>query len=108
MDDTQALKSQDVVEVILGDHKVHVPAGGLFDRYRMQTDLDEVAKDPRVAGAEFFRSQPKVEVQSKIGPTFTPNFDYAMSNARLTMMAPARDPTATTVRTRSVGNRART
>lgn len=90
MDDTQAARPEDMVEVTLGKRTVRVPAGGLFDRYRMQTDLDEVANDPRVAGVEFFRSQPKVEVQSRIGPTFTPNFYYAMSNARLTMIAPTR------------------
>ncbi|MEU3610391.1 acetoacetate decarboxylase family protein [Streptomyces sp. NPDC035033] len=88
MDDTQAADPEGTVEVTLGERMVRVPAGGLFDRYRMQTDLDEVAKDPRVAGVEFFRNQPKVEVQSNIGPTFTPNFYYAMSNARLTMIAP--------------------
>ncbi|AVI00227.1 acetoacetate decarboxylase (plasmid) [Streptomyces sp. WAC00288] len=90
MNDTQPAGPEDTVEVTLGERTVRVPAGGLFDRYRMQTDLDEVAKDPRVAGVEFFRSQPKVEVQSRIGPTFTPNFYYAMSNARLTMIAPTR------------------
>ncbi|RAF11060.1 acetoacetate decarboxylase, partial [Burkholderia multivorans] len=74
--------------VTLGNRTVSVPAGGLFDRYRMQTDLDDVARDPRVGGVEFFRDQPKVEVQSAIGPTFTPNFYYAMSSARLTMLAP--------------------
>ncbi|GGR50482.1 acetoacetate decarboxylase [Streptomyces cinereoruber] len=90
MGDTQAAGPQDTVEVTLGERTVRVPAGGLFDRYRMQADLDEVAKDPRVAGVEFFRDQPKVEVRSRIGPTFTPNFYYAMSNARLTMIAPVR------------------
>ncbi|MFF9627367.1 acetoacetate decarboxylase family protein [Streptomyces griseosporeus] len=90
MDDTQAARREDTVEVTLGTRTVRVPAGGLFDRYRMQTDLDEVAKDPRVAGVDFFRSQPKVEVQSKIGLTFTPNFYYAMSNAQLAMIAPTR------------------
>ncbi|MGW1202620.1 acetoacetate decarboxylase family protein [Streptomyces cyaneofuscatus] len=90
MGDTQAAETGDTVEVTLGERTVGIPAGGLFDRYRMQTDLDEVAKDPRVAGVEFFRSQPKVQVQSNIGPTFTPNFYYAMSNARLTMIAPTR------------------
>ncbi|MFF5635967.1 acetoacetate decarboxylase family protein [Streptomyces sp. NPDC012825] len=88
MDDPQAEKPRDTVEVALGERTVRVPSGGLFDRCRMQVDLDEVAKDPRVAGVDFFRSQPKVEVQSRIGPTFTPNFYYAMSNARLTMIAP--------------------
>ncbi len=74
MADMQAAGPQETVEVTLGERTVHVPAGGLFDRYRMRTDLDEVAKDPRVAGVEFFRDQPKAEVRSRIGPTLTPNF----------------------------------
>jgi hypothetical protein len=49
MDDRQASKAQDTVEVTLGERTVRVPAGGLFDRYRMQADLDQVARDPRVA-----------------------------------------------------------
>ncbi|MCM1013310.1 MULTISPECIES: acetoacetate decarboxylase family protein [unclassified Brevibacterium] len=75
-------------EVTLGSRTLQVPAGGLFDRYRMQPDLDEVARDPRVTSVDFFRNQPKVEVESRIGRTFTPNFYYAMSSARLTMLAP--------------------
>ncbi|GAB3854464.1 acetoacetate decarboxylase family protein [Nocardioides maradonensis] len=78
----------DVVEVQLGSRTVTVPKGGLYDRYRMDTDLDEVAKDPRVPGVDFFRSLPKTEVQSAIGPTRSPNFYYAMSKAQLTYLAP--------------------
>ncbi|RPK61360.1 hypothetical protein EES42_31895 [Streptomyces sp. ADI95-17] len=51
-----------------------VPRDGLYDRYRMDTDLDEVARDPRVSGADFFRQLPKTRVDSRIGPTLTPNF----------------------------------
>lgn len=80
----------DVVEVQLGDRMVSVPKGGLYDRYRMDTDLDEVAKDPRVASVDFFRTLPKTQVQSAIGPTRTPNFYYAMSKAQLTYVAPTR------------------
>ncbi|MFC9473053.1 acetoacetate decarboxylase family protein [Nocardia sp. NPDC056952] len=81
---------QDTVEVDLGGHTVHVPKGGLYDRYRMDTDLDEVARDPRVSGVDFFRKLPKTKVDSPIGPTYTPNFYYRMSNARLTMLARSR------------------
>lgn len=77
------------VEVDLGGRTVEVPAGGLFDRYRMDTPLDEVAADPRVPGVDFFRTLPKTQVESPIGPTRTPNFYYAMSSARLTMLAPS-------------------
>lgn len=78
----------DTVEVQLGNRTVSVPKGGLYDRYRMDTDLDEVAEDPRVKSVDFFRALPKTEVQSVIGPTRTPNFYYAMSKAQLTYVAP--------------------
>ncbi|MFT4081360.1 MAG: acetoacetate decarboxylase family protein [Nocardioides sp.] len=85
---SKAAPNKDVVEVDLGGRTVTVPKGGLFDRYRMDTDLDEVAKDPRVRSVEFFRTLSKTEVQSTIGPTRTPNFYYAMSKAQLTYLAP--------------------
>ncbi|TWS24990.1 acetoacetate decarboxylase [Tsukamurella sputi] len=78
----------DTVEVDLGGRTVEVPKNGLYDRYRMDTPLDEVAQDPRVPGVDFFRTLPKTRVDSPIGPTRTPNFYYAMSSARLTMLAP--------------------
>ena len=59
------------VEVDLGGHLVTVPEGGLFDRYRMNTDLNEVARDPRVSSVDFFRRLPKNEVDSAIGPTLS-------------------------------------
>lgn len=80
----------DRVEVALGARTVTVPKGGLYDIYRMDTDLDVVAADPRVPGVDFFRTLPKTEVQSAIGPTRTPNFYYAMSKAQLTYLAPTR------------------
>lgn len=61
----------DTVEVDLGGHRVTVPKGGLFDRYRMATDLDEIARDPRVSSVDFFRRLPKTRVDSAIGPTLT-------------------------------------
>lgn len=75
------------VEVDLGGHLVTVPKGGLYDRFRMDTDLDEVAGDPRVSGVDFFRQLPKTRVESPIGPTLTPNYYYRISTARLTMAA---------------------
>ncbi|NHN57303.1 acetoacetate decarboxylase family protein [Calidifontibacter sp. DB0510] len=74
--------------VDLGGHQVDVPSGGFFDRYRMRPDLDAIAADPRVPGVDFFRTQPKTHVDTPIGPTWTPNFYYAISTARLTMLAP--------------------
>lgn len=90
MTPSKAEPEKDVVEVDLGGRRVAVPKGGLFDRYRMDTDLDEVARDPRVRSVDFFRTLPKTEVQSAIGPTRTPNFYYAMSKAQVTYLAPSR------------------
>ncbi|OMC31208.1 acetoacetate decarboxylase [Mycobacterium sp. GA-1841] len=80
--------AEDVVEVEFGERKVTVPRGGLYDRYRMDADLDVVAADPRVRSVDFFRTLPKTQVQSAIGPTRTPNFYYAMSKAQITYLAP--------------------
>ncbi|WP_063001681.1 acetoacetate decarboxylase family protein [Nocardia mikamii] len=80
----------ETVEIDLGGRTVTVPKGGLYDRYRMKTDLDAVARDPRVSSVDFFRRLPKTAVESRIGPTLTPNFYYRMSNARLTMLARSR------------------
>ncbi|WP_405638006.1 acetoacetate decarboxylase family protein [Streptomyces sp. NBC_00056] len=84
------LSEQETVKVDLGGRTVTVPKGGLYDRYRMDTDLDEVARDPRVSGVGFFRELPKTKVDSPIGATLTPNFYYRVSTARLTMLAPSR------------------
>ena len=86
-----ASTQQDTVEVDLGGHLVSVPKGGLYDRYRMDTDLDEVAADPRVSSVDFFRRLPKTRVDSPIGSTLTPNFYYRISTARLVMLARTKD-----------------
>ncbi|WP_411082318.1 acetoacetate decarboxylase family protein [Streptomyces sp. cmx-18-6] len=83
-------KDKDTVKVDLGGREVTVPKGGLYDRYRMNPDLDAIARDPRVSGVDFFRQLPKIKVDSPIGPTLTPNFYYTISTARLTMLAPSR------------------
>lgn len=79
----------DTVSFELGDRTVSVPKGGLYDRYRMQPDLDAIEADPRVRDVDFFRGLSKTKVDSPIGETWTPNFYYAMSSARLTMLAPS-------------------
>ncbi|MFF6791835.1 acetoacetate decarboxylase family protein [Streptomyces filamentosus] len=81
---------KDTVKVTLGSREVTVPKGGLYDRYRMNPDLDEIARDPRVRSVDFFRRLPKTKVDSPIGPTLTPNFYYTISTARLTMVAPSK------------------
>ncbi|MYV37856.1 acetoacetate decarboxylase, partial [Streptomyces sp. SID1328] len=52
----------ETVKVDLGGRSVPVLKGGLYDRYRMDTDLDAVARDPRVSGVDFFRKLPKTKV----------------------------------------------
>jgi hypothetical protein len=81
---------RETVEVDLGSRRVRVPKDGLYDRYRMDTDLDEVARDPRVSGVQFFRRLTKTKVESRIGPTLTPNFYYRICTARLVMLARSR------------------
>ncbi|SEB96779.1 Acetoacetate decarboxylase (ADC) [Streptomyces sp. 2231.1] len=81
---------QETVKVDLGGRTVPVPKGGLYDRYRMDTDLEEVARDPRVSSVDFFRRLPKTKVDSPIGATLTPNFYYRISTARITMLARSR------------------
>lgn len=81
---------RDTVKVDLGGREVAVPKGGLYDRYRMNPDLDTIARDPRVGSVDFFRQMPKIKVDSPIGSTLTPNFYYKMSSARLTMLAPSK------------------
>lgn len=81
---------RETVTVDLGGRPVDVPKGGLYDRYRLDTDLDAVAADPRVSSVDFFRRLPKTRVESPIGPTLTPNFYYRVATARLTMLAPSR------------------
>ena len=90
MTDIYRPASDQKVDVDVGGRTVTVPKGGLYDRYRMDTDLDEIARDPRVSGVEFFRSLPKRSVDSPVGMTLTPNFYYRSSIAQLTMIAPTR------------------
>ncbi|HHT9029891.1 TPA: acetoacetate decarboxylase [Burkholderia cenocepacia] len=77
------------IQVEFGEHKVEVPAGGYYDRYRMNPDLDEVARDPAAGNIDFFRRIPKRLVTSTVGPTWAPNFYYRSSNVQLLFLAPA-------------------
>lgn len=74
--------------VSLGDHVVDVPAGGYYDKYRMQADLDEVAKDPAVRSVDFFKGLPKRVIESPVGKTSTPNYYYATRTFQVVMLAP--------------------
>jgi hypothetical protein len=80
--------AMNTVNVMIAGHEVAVPQGGYFDRYRMNPDLDEVARDPAVSSVEFFRKRPKCEAVARFGPTWTPNFYYRTSSIQLLLLAP--------------------
>lgn len=74
--------------VEFGPHTVDVPEGGYYDRFRMNPDLDEVARDPAAGNIDFFRRIPKRQVASRVGPTWAPNFYYRSSSIQLLFLAP--------------------
>ncbi|GKZ21621.1 hypothetical protein AbraIFM66951_005173 [Aspergillus brasiliensis] len=81
-------KSQ-TVQVEFGGHKVDVPKGGYYDRYRMNPNLDEVAQDPNVGrDISFFRKIPKKLVDSRVGQVYAPNFYYRTRSLQLVLLAP--------------------
>lgn len=80
--------AENLTEVEFAGHKVMVPAGGYYDRFRSNPDLDEVARDPAAGNIDFFRRIPKALVDSHIGPTWAPNFYYRTSNVQALMLAP--------------------
>ena len=75
-------------EVEFGGQKVAVPAGGYNDRFRMNPDLDEVARDPAAGNIDFFRRIPKQQVQSRVGPIWAPNIYYRSCSVQLLFLAP--------------------
>ncbi|WP_396333604.1 acetoacetate decarboxylase [Burkholderia anthina] len=75
-------------QVEFGPHTVDVPEGGYYDRFRMNPDLDEVARDPAAGNIDFFRRIPKRQVVSRVGSTWAPNFYYRSSSAQLLFLAP--------------------
>lgn len=75
-------------EVEFGSHKVEVPAGGYYDRFRMNPDLDEVARDPAAGNIDFFRRIPKQQLASRVGLTWAPNFYYRSQSIQLLFLAP--------------------
>lgn len=77
-----------VTEIEFGTHKVLVPSGGYYDRFRMNPDLDEVARDPAAGNIDFFRRMPKSMVATRIGPAWSPNFYYRSSSVQLLFLAP--------------------
>lgn len=77
-----------LTEVEFAGHTVKVPKGGYYDRYRSNPDLDEVAHDAAVGNIDWFRRIPKVQVESRVGPIWAPNFYYRASIVQATMLAP--------------------
>lgn len=75
-------------QVEFGPCTVEVPAGGYYDRFRMNPDLSEVARDPAAGNIDYFRRIPKQQVASRVGPTWAPNFYYRSSNVQLLLLAP--------------------
>ncbi|KAJ9298199.1 hypothetical protein DTO271G3_3804 [Paecilomyces variotii] len=77
------------VQVEFGGQKVDIPKGGYYDRYRMNPDLDEVARDPAVVSdIDFFRKIPKKLVDSRVGQVYAPNFYYRTRSIQITFLAP--------------------
>ncbi|KAJ5812393.1 hypothetical protein N7474_008694 [Penicillium riverlandense] len=77
------------VEVEFGGQKVDVPKGGYYDRYRMNPNLNEVARDPAIGpDLDFFRKTPKKLVDSRVGQTYAPNFYYRTKSVQLVFIAP--------------------
>lgn len=79
---------QGFTEVEFGGHRVLVPAGGYYDRFRMNPDLDEVARDPAAGNIDFFRRIPKSMAATRIGPAWSPNFYYRSSSVQLLFLVP--------------------
>lgn len=64
---TPGSQNQPFTEVEFGGQKVTVPEGGYYDRYRMNPDLAEVARDPAAGNIDFFRRFAKQMVPTRIG-----------------------------------------
>ncbi|ATQ55409.1 acetoacetate decarboxylase family protein [Paracoccus yeei] len=80
--------TQETVEVEFAGYKVAVPKGGYYDRFHSNPDLDEVARDPAAGNIDFFRRIPKVQLQTRLGPAWSPNFYYRTSTLQLLFLAP--------------------
>ncbi|WP_396916812.1 acetoacetate decarboxylase [Mycolicibacterium sp.] len=78
----------ELTEVEFAGHTVEVPKGGYYDRFRSNPDLDEVAQDPAVGNIDWFRRIPKVQVSSRVGPLWAPNFYYRASIVQANLLAP--------------------
>jgi len=80
--------SKRFTEVEFGSHKVEVLEGGYYDRFHMNPNVDEVARDKAAGNIDFFRRIPKQQVASRVGPTWAPNFYYRSGSVQLLFLAP--------------------
>ncbi|PWN34904.1 uncharacterized protein FA14DRAFT_184292 [Meira miltonrushii] len=80
-------------KVYLVEHQVEVPSGGLYDQYRMNPDLEKIKQIPEITCKDFsfFQENPKKEVTTKIGPTWSPNYYYKMKSVQFVMLAPIKE-----------------
>lgn len=85
---TQYPSAKQFTEVEFGPHKVQVPKDGYYDRFRMNPDLNQVAKDPEVGNVDFFKKIPKQQVETRVGKVWSPNYYYRTSNVQVLMLAP--------------------
>ena len=85
---TQYPNATEFTEVEFGPHKVQVPKGGFYDRFRMNPDLNEVTKIPEAGNLDFFRKIPKQQVETRVGKVWSPNYYYRTKNVQLLMLAP--------------------
>lgn len=80
--------NRQMTQVEFGSQTVEVPAGGYYDRFRTNPNLDEVAKDPAAGNIDWFRRIPKQQVDSRVGRIWAPNFYYRASSVQLLLLAP--------------------
>ncbi len=52
---TMSNNTQSTTVVEFGPYKVNVPKGGYYDRFRMNPNLDEVAKDPAAGNKKYLK-----------------------------------------------------
>ncbi|MBW2256940.1 MAG: acetoacetate decarboxylase family protein, partial [Deltaproteobacteria bacterium] len=70
-----------------GDVEIPIEVGGLFDRYRMEPDLDEIAKLPGVEEVAFFRDQEKSLVSFQDWDLLMPAFYYDLGFCQAVFLA---------------------
>ena len=56
--------NKELVEVEIARQTVKVPAGGYYDRFRSNPDLDDVARDP--AAGNKFDLQPDIRGRTRV------------------------------------------